>query len=141
VTSTTTPDVDTVAINTIRALCMDEIQHANSGHPGTPIGAAPLAYTLWQRFLRFAPRGGPIWPNRDHDEVLPPSVKARVAVEQASTLGWERYIGDGDAVNGMHTFGASAPLKKLVDEFGFTPGKVAERARECLAAARRQQPR
>ena len=58
------PDADTVAINTIRALCMDAIQRANSGHPGTPMGIAPVAYTLWQRFLRFDP-ADPIWPNRD----------------------------------------------------------------------------
>ena len=57
-------DPDTVAINTIRALCMDTIQQANSGHPGTPMGVTPVAYTLWQRFLRFDP-GDPIWPNRD----------------------------------------------------------------------------
>ena len=55
------------------------------------------------------------------DEVLPPSVKARVAIEQASTLGWHRYVGDGGAIVGMHTFGASAPLKQLVEKFGFTP--------------------
>jgi transketolase len=64
VTTTTTYDADTVAINTIRALCMDAIQKANSGHPGTPMGVAPVAYTLWQRFLRFDP-SDPIWPNRD----------------------------------------------------------------------------
>src|SRR5215472_4174756 len=43
---------------------MDVVQKANSGHPGTPMGVAPVAYTLWQRFLRFDP-GDPIWPNRD----------------------------------------------------------------------------
>ena len=59
-----TPDLDTIAINTIRTLCMDAIQRANSGHPGTPMGVAPVAYTLWQRFLRFDP-ADPIWPNRD----------------------------------------------------------------------------
>ena len=58
------PDVDSVAINTIRALCMDAVQRADSGHPGTPMGVAPVVYTLWQRFLRFDP-GDPIWPNRD----------------------------------------------------------------------------
>ena len=63
---------------------------------------------------------------------------ARVAVEQASTLGWDRYVGDGGAVIGMHTFGASAPLKQLVSKFGFTPDRVAQRARDCLAATRRQ---
>ena len=53
--TTTTQDLDTLAINTIRALCMDAVQKANSGHPGTPMGMAPVAYTLWQRFLRFDP--------------------------------------------------------------------------------------
>ena len=57
-------DLDQLCINTIRGLCMDAIQKANSGHPGTPIGIAPVAYTLWQRFLRFDP-ADPIWPNRD----------------------------------------------------------------------------
>jgi transketolase len=56
--------LDQLCINTIRTLCMDAIQRANSGHPGTPMGAAPVAYCLWQRFLRFDPEH-PIWPNRD----------------------------------------------------------------------------
>ena len=60
----TTTDLDTLSINTIRGLCMDAVQKANSGHPGTPMGIAPVAYTLWQRFLRFDP-ADPIWPNRD----------------------------------------------------------------------------
>jgi transketolase len=51
-------------VNTIRTLCMDAVQQANSGHPGTPMGLAPVAYCLWQRFLRFDPEH-PIWPNRD----------------------------------------------------------------------------
>ena len=70
------------------------------------------------------------------DEVLPPSVKARVAVEEASTLGWDRYVGDGGAVIGMRTFGASAPLKQLLTKFGFTPEKIAELARDRVTAAR-----
>src|SRR5580693_8242402 len=53
--------------------------------------------------------------------VFPPTVKARVAVEQASTFGWERYVGDKGRVIGMHTFGASAPLKELQKKFGFVP--------------------
>jgi len=64
VTTTTTQDSDTLGVNTIRTLCMDAVQKANSGHPGTPMGVAPVAYTLWQRFLRFDPTD-PIWPNRD----------------------------------------------------------------------------
>jgi len=62
--TTTTTDLDTLSVNTIRGLCMDAVQKANSGHPGTPMGIAPVAYTLWQRFLRFDP-ADPIWPNRD----------------------------------------------------------------------------
>jgi transketolase len=60
----TATDIDTLCINTIRTLSIDAIQKANSGHPGTPMGMAPTAYTLWQRFLRFDP-SDPIWPNRD----------------------------------------------------------------------------
>jgi transketolase len=70
------------------------------------------------------------------DRVLPREVTARVAVEQASTLGWDRYVGDGGVVIGMHTFGASAPLKQLLTRFGFTPEQVAQAARERVAAAR-----
>jgi transketolase len=69
-------------------------------------------------------------------EVLPPALTARVAVEQASTLGWDRYVGDAGAVVGMHTFGASAPLRQLLTKFGFTPDKVADVARQCLARSR-----
>jgi len=54
------------------------------------------------------------------DAVLPPEITARVAIEQASTFGWERYVGKTGRVIGMHTFGASAPLKALQQEFGFT---------------------
>ena len=72
-------------------------------------------------------------PQGYRDQVLPARVKARVAVEQASTLGWDRYVGDQGAVVGMHTFGASAPLKQLLTKFGFTPERVAEVARERLA--------
>ena len=75
-------------------------------------------------------------PQAYRDEVLPPLVRARVAIEQASTLGWHRYVGDGGAIVGMHTFGASAPLKMLVKKFGFTPDAVAAVARERVAAAR-----
>ena len=53
-----------LAINTIRTLSMDAVQEANSGHPGTPMALAPVAYTLWQEFLRFDP-DDPVWPNRD----------------------------------------------------------------------------
>ena len=66
------------------------------------------------------------------NSVLPPSVKARVAVEQASTFGWERYVGGSGQVIGMKTFGASAPLKELQKKFGFEPDRVVATAKELL---------
>ena len=80
----------------------------------------------------------PSWEIFDHqtkeyrDSVLPPSVKARVAIEQASTLGWERYVGTYGRIIGMHTFGASAPLKELQRKFGFEPEQVVAAARQQL---------
>ena len=57
-------DNDKLCINTIRTLSIDAIQRANSGHPGLPMGAAPMAYVLWQNFLRHNPKD-PKWANRD----------------------------------------------------------------------------
>ena len=71
------------------------------------------------------------------DEVLPPAVTARVAVEQASTLGWDRFVGPEGASIGMHTFGASAPLKDVQTKFGFTPDRV---ARDCQGGTRTMKP-
>jgi transketolase len=69
---------------------------------------------------------------RYQDEVLPPEIQARVSLEEASTLGWERFVGPDGAMIGMHTFGSSAPLKDVQSKFGFTPDKVAETAKEVL---------
>jgi transketolase len=69
------------------------------------------------------------------DSVLPRQVKARVAVEQASAFGWERYVGESGRVVGMQTFGASAPLKELQKHFGFEPEHVAAVARELVRDA------
>jgi transketolase len=60
----TQPDLDLLSINTIRTLAIDAVQQANSGHPGAPMGLAPVVYALWQRFLRYDP-ADPTWPNRD----------------------------------------------------------------------------
>ena len=70
------------------------------------------------------------------DEVLPPAVRARVAVEAAATFGWERWVGDAGEVVGMERFGASAPAADLFARFGFTADNVAAVAREVLEAAR-----
>jgi len=67
------------------------------------------------------------------DSVLPPEVEARVAVEQAATLGWDRYVGRTGARIGMHTFGASAPMQDLQRKFGFTPECVYDAAKRQLA--------
>jgi transketolase len=66
--------------------------------------------------------------------VLPPRVTARVAVEQASTFGWSRFVGPAGQTIGMKTFGASAPLKELQKKFGFTPDNVVAAARKALGA-------
>jgi len=71
-------------------------------------------------------------PQDYRDRVLPPEVTARVAIEQASTFGWERYVGARGRVIGMCTFGASAPLKELQKEFGFTVENVVKTAKELL---------
>src|SRR6266478_6749554 len=67
------------------------------------------------------------------DRVLPPGVTARVAVEQASVLGWAHYTGLKGVVIGMRTFGTSAPLKALQQKFGFTPEKIVSAAKAQLA--------
>ena len=71
-------------------------------------------------------------PQAYRDSVLPPDVTARIAVEQGSVLGWERYVGAAGRVIGMKTFGASAPLKELQRKFGFEPERVVEIAKELL---------
>jgi len=83
----------------------------------------------------------PSWEIFEHqteeyrESVLPSNVKARVAVEQGSTLGWERYVGPSGQVIGMKTFGASAPLKELQRKFGFEPDQVVAAARTQLGRA------
>ena len=84
----------------------------------------------------------PSWDVFDHqtpeyrNRVLPPEVTARVAVEQASTFGWERYVGSSGHVIGMKTFGASAPLKELQKRFGLEPDQVVAAAKAVLGQKR-----
>jgi transketolase len=72
-------------------------------------------------------------PQAYREAVLPPQVTARIAIEQGSTLGWDRYVGPRGKVIGMKTFGASAPLKELQRKFGFEPERIVDLAREMLA--------
>jgi transketolase len=94
--------------------------------------------TLLAEGIRSRVVSMPSWDIFEHqtqeyrNSVLPPAVKARLAVEQASTFGWERYVGDSGQVIGMKTFGASAPLKELQRKFGFEPERVVAAARELL---------
>ncbi len=91
------------------------------------IKARVVSMPSWELFERQTPEY--------RDEVLPPEVTARVAVEQASTFGWERYVGTAGKVVGMHAYGASAPLKDLQRKFGFTPDAVVRTARELVGVA------
>ena len=88
------------------------------------IAARVVSMPSWELFERQS--------KAYRDSVLPPGVSARVAIEQASTFGWERYVGNTGAIVAMSTFGASAPLKELQSKFGFTPEKVVEAAHDQI---------
>ncbi|MCG3202112.1 MAG: Transketolase [Gammaproteobacteria bacterium] len=106
---------------------------------GSEVSLAVDAHeALASRGIRSRVVSMPSWDIFEHqpqsyrDAVLPPAVKARVAVEQGSVLGWERYVGAEGRVIGMKTFGASAPLQALQRKFGFEPEQVAAAALELL---------
>jgi len=73
-------------------------------------------------------------PQEYRDEVLPPNITNRVGIEQASTMGWERYLGETGTMIGMTTFGASGPFKDLAKFFGFTPDDIVDAAKAQIAA-------
>jgi len=119
------PDVQLIATGSEVKLCVEaqELLAADG------IAARVISVPCAERFLEQ--------DDGYRDEVLLPGVRARVAVEAAATLGWERFTGDLGSVIGMHTFGASAPDKALFEHFGFTAQRVAEEARASLERARR----
>jgi transketolase len=127
--SSGSPEVILLATGSEVHLALEARDELEAEGTGTRVVSMPC----WELFDRQ--------PQEYRDQVLPRAVTARVAVEQASTFGWDRYVGDGGAVIGMHTFGASAPLKQLLTKFGFTPEQVARVARERVAAARQEQAR
>jgi transketolase len=109
---------------------------------GSELGTAVQAYeTLRSEGVRCRVVSMPSWDLFEQqsaayrESVLPSSVTARLAIEQGSTLGWERYIGPKGRVIGMHTFGASAPLKALQSKFGFDPASILTVAREMLSSS------
>ena len=108
---------------------------------GSELGIAAEAYeTLRSDGVRCRLVSMPSWDLFEQqsaayrESVLPAAVTARLAIEQGSTLGWERYIGQKGRMIGMHTFGASAPLKALLGRYGFDPGSILKVAREMLSA-------
>jgi transketolase len=109
---------------------------------GSELSAAVQAFeTLRSEGVRCRVVSMPSWDLFEQqsaayrESVLPPSVTVRLAIEQGSTLGWERYIGPTGRVIGMHTFGASAPLKALQSKFGFDSASILKVAREMLSSS------
>jgi transketolase len=117
------PHVILIATGTEVGLAVDAYERLRA----EDVAARVVSLPSWELFDRQ--------PQSYRDAVLPPSLTARVAVEQASALGWERYVGATGAVVAMRTFGASAPLKDLQTKFGFTPEAVVEAARTQLENA------
>jgi transketolase len=114
------PEVILIATGSEVALAVGAYEELRSGG----VRARVVSLPSWYLF--------DLQPDEYRESVLPRSVQARVAVEQGSTLGWDRYVGPQGQIVGMHTFGASAPLKEVERKFGFTPERVAEAAKELL---------
>jgi transketolase len=93
------------------------------------VSARVVSMPSWRRFENQ--------PASYRDQVLPPDIGARLAVEAAAPLGWDRYVGLQGAMLGMERFGASAPYRDLMEAFGFTAENVAERALKVLERVKR----
>src|SRR2546426_7208 len=115
------PEVLLLATGSEVALCLQAYEQLKK----EGIRARVVSMPCWELFER---------QSQDYrEQVLPPDVTARVAVEQASTMGWAQYVGMKGTVIGMNTFGTSAPLKDLLVKFGFTPEKIVSAAKAQLA--------
>ncbi|TDJ71852.1 MAG: transketolase [Proteobacteria bacterium] len=114
------PEVVLMASGSEVSLCVDAYERLKT----EGIKARVVSMPSWELFERQS--------QEYRDSVVPPDVRARVSVEQASTLGWERYVGLTGQSIGMRTFGASAPLKELQKKFGFTPENVVAAAKAQL---------
>jgi len=118
-----TPDVILIATGSEIALAVD----AHEALVAEGVNSRVVSMPSWDVFER---------QSREYrDSVLPPAVTARVAIEQASAFGWERYVGRSGRVIGMQTFGASAPLKALQQEYGFTVDNVVAAAQAQMRFA------
>jgi transketolase len=111
---TPTPDLDQLCINTIRTLSLDAVQKANSGHPGLPLGAAPMAYVLWTRFLRHNPKN-PKWENRDRF-LLSAGHGSMLLYSLLHLTGYDLPL---DELKNFRQWGSKTPGHP---EFGLTPG-------------------
>src|SRR6476620_1583796 len=109
-----TETLDQLAIDTIRTLSIDGVQKANSGHPGAPMGAAPMAYTLWTRFLRHAPTD-PSWPDRDRF-VLSAGHASMLLYSLLHLTGYDLSLDD---LKAFRQWGSKTPGHP---EYGLTPG-------------------
>jgi transketolase len=114
------PEVILIATGSEVALAIEAHEQLRSDGVRSRVVSLPSFYLFDQQ------------PEEYRESVLPAAVTARVSIEEASTLGWDRYVGPRGKMIGMHTFGSSAPLKDVLDEFGFTPERVAQTAREVL---------
>ena len=116
------PDLILLASGSEVHLCVDAFEQLAA--EGTKVRVVSMP--SWELFDQQ--------PREYREAVLPPSVRARVSVEQGSTLGWDRFVGPEGVTVGMHTFGASAPLKDVQKKFGFTPDGIVEAGRRQLGA-------
>jgi len=111
---TPTPELDQLCINTIRTLSLDAVQKAESGHPGLPLGAAPMAYVLWTRFLRHNPRN-PKWENRDRF-LLSAGHGSMLLYSLLHLTGYDLSL---DEIKNFRQFGSKTPGHP---EYGIAPG-------------------
>jgi transketolase len=106
--------IDQKAINTIRFLAVDAVQKAKSGHPGMPVGAAPMAYTLWDRFLKHNPTN-PNWPDRDRF-ILSPGYASMLLYALLHLTGYDLPL---EELKNFRQWGSRTPGHP---EYGETPG-------------------
>jgi transketolase len=123
--STGKPDVILMATGSEVSICIDAYEELKAAG----VKARVVSMPSWDLFEKQ--------DESYRHQVLPPDVRARVAVEQASTFGWSQYVGSDGKIIGMHSFGSSAPIKDLLNKFGFAPDKVVEAAREVIAQTKK----
>ena len=120
------PEVILIGTGSEVALCVEAYEAAEA----EGIAARVVSMPSWELFEQQ--------DQAYRDSVLPPDVTARVSVEAGSAIGWDRYVGATGAKIGMHSFGASAPIKDLMKKFGFTRENVIAAAKRAARAGQRE---